>query len=99
MFRIAQTHKKIVRPNFDKTKRPDSWKEETTSIEETISSGKVISGDSKEIGSSKSSRDSRVLYNYAFGVEVPQSEGVVVPWTLPNLVAIDYGELPLLGAP
>ena len=43
----------------------------------------------------KSLGDSEVLYNYTFGIKVPQSEGMVVPRISLNLATIDYSEFPL----
>ena len=95
MVGIVQTYKKIVRPNVEKVKNPNSLEEETTSIEEVTSFGENILGDFKDIGFSKSSGDSEALFNYTFGAKLLQDEGVVVSRASPNLSAIDYSELPL----
>ena len=53
------------------------------------------SGEFEETESFKSSGDQEDLYDYTFGIELPQNEGVVVLQTPLNLAAIEYGQLPL----
>mgnify|MGYP004720344335 CR=1 FL=1 len=85
--------------SFSEKKRPNPIEEETTYTNQTSSSGEESVEESKierVEGLSRSTKKLKALYNDAFGFEMPQGIGIVVPKTPLNLGLVDFSKLPLL---
>ena len=93
MIRIARTHKEMVRPNYDTAERPDLIEEEENA---SSTPGKEAAEASvgNEASQDQSQEGSEVLYNNKLGSEMPQDEGVQEPATPPDLLIVDFGQLP-----
>ena len=88
MARIAHTHKKTVRPNFEEAESSNPSEE----VEDTFAN---LGGERAEISPEAEETESEVLYNDDLGSEISRDEGVLEPAAPLDLTRIDFGQLPL----
>ena len=71
MARVARTHKKTVKPNFEEAEMPDPFEEAPRGLSTTEGTLAHQEEERAEVSHEAEDVDSKVLYNDDLGSEVP----------------------------